>query len=92
MRLDGVEGVQGEVGVEEVRVAPAPHGGEAIGDPGVYDDAHDPPLHALLGGPGQRTRYDRVAVVAPGSAELIRDSGKKRLAWTTSLSAASSSP
>lgn len=91
MGLDGVEGVQGEVSVEEVHVGPAPHRGEPVRDPGVYDDPHGPPVHALLGGPGQRARYDRVAF-APGSAELIRESGKKRLAWTTSLSAARSSP
>lgn len=91
MGLDRVKGVQGEVGVEDVCEGQAPHRGEPVRDPGVYDDPHGPPVHAQLGSPGQRARHDRVAV-APGSAELIRESGKKRLAWTTSLSAIRSSP
>lgn len=60
MGLYGVEGVQGEVGLQGVGEAPGPHVREAIRDPGVYDDPHDPPVHAALGGPRQGSRYDRV--------------------------------
>lgn len=91
MRLDGVQGIQGDVGVVHVHEGPAAQVYEAVRDARVNDDAHDPPVHTERSRPGQGSGYDRVGV-APGSSLLIRESGKKRLAWTTSESATRSSP